>query len=639
MALAFLVYRPGLSGGFLFDDFVNLNAIGATGRVDDWPAFWRFITSGTADPTGRPLSLLTFLIDANAWPADARPFLRTNVLLHLVNGVLLFVLLRQLGRHVRTAHADAAALLGAALWTLHPLFVSTTLYVVQREAMLPATFTLLGLIAWVHGADRIGVSRRAGIGWMCVAIGVFTPLATLSKANGMLLPLLAWTLDATLLRKDMPQAAAATHRRLRLALLIAPAIAIFAYLALQALHPFDQVPGRAWSVAERLLTQPRVLCDYLFSLVVPRTLTTGLYNDGYVASRGLLQPASTLFALLAVAALLAAAFAWRRRAPALSAALLFFFAGHVLESTVIPLELYFEHRNYLPAMLLGWPLALAIVGLRLSVGARAAIALSLVALLSAITIQRTTLWAQQERMAWLWAAQNPGSPRAQATAAIFETNSGRADLAVQRLVQRASEHPDDLQLVLNLASARCGAGGLSPADIEQVAMALRTATLGDQLVHRWLARTLDVARNGGCRGLDVDVIDDWVAASLENPKLRSIPGRMQDIHSLKGRIAIARGDAQGALREFDLAFAASPSLQAAAGQAAMLASAGCHREALQHLDASARVPQASATASLSMGRVHALVLKRQHFWPGQIAGLRTQIAADLDRDGNTQCMQ
>ena len=65
--LAWISYSPGLSGGFLFDDFVNLDALGKTGRIDNWPGFWRYITSGTADPTGRPLALLSFLIDARDW--------------------------------------------------------------------------------------------------------------------------------------------------------------------------------------------------------------------------------------------------------------------------------------------------------------------------------------------------------------------------------------------------------------------------------------------------------------------------------------------------------------------------------------------------------------------------------------------
>jgi hypothetical protein len=69
LATTWLVYAPGLSGDFLFDDFGNLPAIGASGPVDHWPTFWRYITSGTADPTGRPLTLLSFLLYARNWPA------------------------------------------------------------------------------------------------------------------------------------------------------------------------------------------------------------------------------------------------------------------------------------------------------------------------------------------------------------------------------------------------------------------------------------------------------------------------------------------------------------------------------------------------------------------------------------------
>src|SRR5258705_13200466 len=87
LMLAGGVYLPGLGGGFLFDDFVNLDALGSHGRIDTWPRFWIYLTSGTADPLGRPLALLSFLLDARDWPASAAPFLRTNVLLHLLNGV------------------------------------------------------------------------------------------------------------------------------------------------------------------------------------------------------------------------------------------------------------------------------------------------------------------------------------------------------------------------------------------------------------------------------------------------------------------------------------------------------------------------------------------------------------------------
>src|SRR6185503_15490980 len=81
--LTAFVYWRGLHGVFLFDDFANLPALGAFGPVDNWTAFTRYITSGTADPTGRPLALLSFLIDAHNWPADPFSFKRTNLILHL----------------------------------------------------------------------------------------------------------------------------------------------------------------------------------------------------------------------------------------------------------------------------------------------------------------------------------------------------------------------------------------------------------------------------------------------------------------------------------------------------------------------------------------------------------------------------
>jgi hypothetical protein len=98
IAVAWAAYHPGLSGDFLFDDFANLPSIGATGPVDNWATFWRYITSGDADPTGRPLTLLTFLIDARNWPANPYPFKFTNVVLHLINGALLAWVLWKLGK-------------------------------------------------------------------------------------------------------------------------------------------------------------------------------------------------------------------------------------------------------------------------------------------------------------------------------------------------------------------------------------------------------------------------------------------------------------------------------------------------------------------------------------------------------------
>src|SRR5688572_28927886 len=283
LVLAWLALRPGLTGSFHFDDMTNLEALGKFGPVDDWTTFQLYITSGFADPTGRPLSLLTFLLDARDWPADPAPFLRTNVLLHLVNGSLLFALLRRLGLHLDGTgmRTDAASLLGAGLWLLHPLWISTTLYVVQREAMLPTTFIVSGLLAYIHGRQVHAAAPRRGALWMALGIGLGTLLAVLCKANGALLPLLAWVLEMTVLRAG-DRDAGVTQQRLRWwrrVLLVLPCMLLAAYLLQKMPGLHADLPTRPWTIAERLMTQPRALLDYLSLLAIPRVLSTGLYND------------------------------------------------------------------------------------------------------------------------------------------------------------------------------------------------------------------------------------------------------------------------------------------------------------------------------------------------------------------------
>lgn len=632
-AVAWIAYSPGLHGGFVFDDFVNLNALGATGRVDDWPTFWRYITSGSADPTGRPLALLSFLIDANNWPSDPQPFLRTSVLLHLLNGALLFALLRTLGRNLGddSRRNDAAALLGASLWALHPLFVSTTLYIVQREAMLAATFTLLGLLALSRGREQLAHSPRTAMAWMIGGIGFGTLFAILCKANGALLPVLAWVLDATVYR-DAENTR--LSKRLRRVLLVLPSLLIGAYVLAKLSQWSTPIESRPWTIGQRVLTEPRVLIEYLRLLVVPQILSTGVYNDDYAWSKDLLHPLSTLPALLAVFALVIAGFAWRRRAPALAAAVLFFFAGHLLESTTIPLELYFEHRNYLPAMLLAWPLARGIVGWRTPFALRTAIAAALVAMLAATTWQRAALWADQPRMAGLWAATNPDSSRAIATQALFDINGYRPDLAMAVLSGPWQQRPYDLQLALNYVNAACMEGGPAPGTINAVDAALRNAREGDQLVYRWLGDVLDFVRAGGCPSVHVDTVERWTRAAMANPHFASMPVRQQNLRAVLGRVALARNDAPAALREFRQSLDAWPTPDAAAQQAAWLAAAGHPSEGLALLDYYASIaPRRERSHGWNMPHLHQWVLERQGYWPHEFSELRRKMREDLAARG------
>jgi protein O-mannosyl-transferase len=674
LALTWIAYTPGLHGGFLFDDFANLPSLGADGPVDNWPTFWRYITSGTADPTGRPLTLLTFLVDSRDWPAAPYPFKRTNLILHLLNGVLLTFLLRRLGQTLQQANAyriDLAAVLGAGIWLLHPLFVSTTLYIVQREAVLPATFTLAGLLLWLHGRNLLHRGYIfSGSLWIAAGLGGCTLLGTLSKANGVLLPALALVIEYTFFRPGSPSLTRGSQSAYRWVMRIfawIPTALVAGYLLEQGWSGIFRgiSSARPWTLSQRLLTEPRVLLDYLDLLWLPRPFTPGLFNDHIQASTSLWSPATTLPSLLAIVTLIVAAWLLRHRWPALALAILFYFVGQSLESSTVALELYFEHRSYLPAMLMFWPLALWLCDMRLQsatnpalapiatetihadaaaipisahfAGNKAKLALAMLILsgLALMTHARASLWGNSHDQALLWARLNPNSPRAQANAAQAELNDGQPARAVSRLLGPLAKAPDQVQLALNLFGAQCQLGRIDPSTLTASRLALSATRDPGTLLVSWFERAMEQVAHSPCPQLSFATLSTLLQAALANPYLASNPGRQQDIHYLQGHLALMQGDADTALAEFNRALDLQVRTSMALKQAALLGSSGFPQQGLSHLDHLEAEPQQAYDTGFGMPRIHDWVLQHQQYWPKELARLRATLRDDATHQKHT----
>lgn len=643
MLLAVAAYWPGLHGSFLFDDFANLPALGASGPVDNWPTFWRYITSGIADPTGRPLTLLSFLLDAHNWPANPYPFKRSSLILHLINGALLYALLVRLGRLLDgDAHrSKMAAMLGTAMWLLHPLLVSTTLYIVQREAMLPATCVLAGLLVWLHGRAQLTAGKtRSGLLWSAVGLGGFTMLGVLAKANGVLLPLYALLIETIVLapRHVVPAGKARrTHRAFMSVFAIVPAVAICICLVWVGVHGITTGgPAlRPWTYAQRLLTEPRVLMDYLSLLWLPRPLSSGLFNDQYLASTSLLHPISTLPAILAVLGLIGSVWWARRSHPAPALAVLFYFSGQLLESTSIPLELYFEHRNYVPALLMFWPLGLWLADTRTLKIPKRILMIALPLGLALMTHTRAGVWGDVQTQALVWAQINPNSARAQANAAQIDMQNGRPYQAVQRLQAVLASQPAQTQIIFNLVGARCMSGGISPADLAAARTAMRgTANTGSLFSH-WFDRMLPVVVSGGCPGLTPADLLGLINTGLQNSKL-SAAGPQQDLTYLRGRIALAQHQPDTALADFVQALDLQVRPGMALESAATLGAAGYPTQGLRLLDHYQQVQSNAMPPGIGMPMLHEWVLARQNYWPHELARLRQQLSLDAKaKNSNT----
>jgi len=323
----------------------------------------------------------------------------------------------------------------------------------------------------------------------------------------------------------------------------------------------------------------------------------------------------------------------RRRAPALSVALLFFFAGHLLESSAIPLELYFEHRNYLPAMLLFWPLARSLCAWKISRGLRIGIASGLLALCALITWQRTDLWGKPEQLAALWAKQNPDSSRAQAVAAISNLSAGRPASALAQLTPIWRQRPYDLQIAFNTIDAACATRGLTSDDKQALAEALRHTPQGPLMIYQWIGKAIDVAASGQCQGFALADVESWLAAALQNPAINNAHIRGQDVEPLLAQVALRENKPDIALRHFNTALASLTTPDVAARQASLLASNEYYEQALAHLDTYERLKNRSKRPGFGMSWLHAKVLEWEGYWPFEMAVLRKKLhAASTERD-------
>ena len=355
---AILAYRPGLGGGFALDDYTNVVQNPAIAIKDfSWKSISHAMFSFQAGPSMRPISMLSFAINAYFTGADgARAFKTTNLAIHLANGLLVGWLLFQLLSAYSKLHAPSLpedrlrwlAMFTAGIWLLHPLNAMPVLYVVQRETALSALFVLLGLNAYIAGRQRMLDS--AGSAWLLwVAAPLCTAIAVLCKESGALLPVFALVIECFIFR--FRTAAGGFDRRIGVfyaVFLLLPGCVGLAWMLVAHHGSFLNYSGRDYNLGERLLSEMRVVWLYIRWTLLPYPSELGLYHDDIVPSRGLFTPATTLLALLGLAVLLIACVSLRKRLPLVALGIAWFLGGQLMESTIFPLELAYEHRCYLP---------------------------------------------------------------------------------------------------------------------------------------------------------------------------------------------------------------------------------------------------------------------------------------------------
>ena len=365
LGLVVAVYVPGLDGPFLLDDRENLMALPAMKMVTLSRESVRdaLFAWGEWYPH-RGIARVSFAL--NYYFADhgfeSFPFKVTNLVIHVLNGVLVYwlsvLLLRRHAVVVRPPSTQAASgamqsylpLLATALWLLHPIQLTGVLYVVQRMTSMAAFFVLLGLVVFVLGRSRHEAGRRFGMSLMFAGLAGGVVLGFLCKQNAVLLPFFAFLVELFFFRREALTDPAKRRLYAFYALTVGlPAVMAVAGLVFAWDTFADAYSYRDFTPWERVLTQSRVLFFYLGLIVFPHIRAFGLYHDDIVLSTGLLDPWTTLVSVLAWLVLVALALWGVRRRALWSFGLLWYLVGHALESSLISLELVYEHRNYVPS--------------------------------------------------------------------------------------------------------------------------------------------------------------------------------------------------------------------------------------------------------------------------------------------------
>lgn len=306
---------------------------------------------------------------------------------------------------------------------LLPINITAVLYVVQRMESMANLFVLLGLVGYVAGRQRMlrdQQANRRGLLLCAVSLVAATGIGLLAKETAVMLPLYAVLIEWIVFgfrgkggRRDWRIAT------LFVLVLLLPMVAGLGWLLPGLLDPAAWAT-RDFTMRTRLLSEARIVVDYLVWTVLPTPHALSFYHDDFRVSAGLLQPWTTLACILVLMALVAAIFALRRRRPLVALGLALFLGCQLLTATILPLELIFEHRNYFAS----FGLMLAIIPLLVPFGdsasgthpfalARSVLLGGLLLLWAGQTLLTSLAWSSPLGMAESLAARRPASPRAE----------------------------------------------------------------------------------------------------------------------------------------------------------------------------------------------------------------------------------
>jgi tetratricopeptide (TPR) repeat protein len=357
--LLLIIYGNSLNGAWQFDDFDNIvNNPQIHLKTLSWPEIKNAFFATPQYILGRSVAEFSFALNYYVGGLNVFGYHLVNIIIHLIASIFLYLLVYHtlnlpLLQEKYGKSSYAIALLAAFLWASSPVHVNAVTYIVQRMASLAGMAYVMSMYFYLRGRIAQDTVRRISFFLLCAVAG---GMAIASKENAFMLPVTLFLYDLFLIQGVTVD----NLKKNKWLITLIGFVVIGGVLYVDFFTSILDYQYWTFTMKERLLTAPRILLFYVSLLLYPLGSRLTLDHDIQI-SRSLIDPWSTLPAILIIVCAIGYVLWTARRKPLLSFCILFFFLNHLIEGTIIPLDLIFEHRNYVPAMFFFVPVAILMI--------------------------------------------------------------------------------------------------------------------------------------------------------------------------------------------------------------------------------------------------------------------------------------
>ena len=458
-----LVYSNSLNGSFQFDDQQildrpNLHITDLS--IDSLIGTFFFKPQGKR--IYRPLSNLTLGLNYYFGKSNSFGYHIVNITIHILCSIAVYVFLQTflsipaITPNFPSKHRYAISTIAASFFALHPIQTNVATYIIQRMASMAALFYIISVTGYIffrmqtlEGGKGTLIRKYAGL-LIAIICGI---CSFLSKENTAFLPITILVVDYLFFYKLFDENQKKKLKRIY-AVSIFLLMAIIAYAGTGQIMAYIHGYGhRDFSLIERLLTEPRIIFFYIYLLLIPNTSLLNLNHD-ILVSKSIINPPTTLFAIAGIILFVIIACIARKKYNLFSFVIVWFLGNLVIESTIIPLELIFEHRTYLPGVLVFFLMSFGIVYVSMNLlKKRKAIVFTsfLLILYGNGTYLRNFVFRTPLSLWQDVAEKSPGLARAHANLGRVYMENGHYLEAKKELETAIRIDPDSMEPVINLA--------------------------------------------------------------------------------------------------------------------------------------------------------------------------------------------